>query len=515
MRKTVFFAMAVAAMALASCNKNSSELLPQTGTTISLGIDNPATKTLHAGAVEMLWADGDCISVAAEEGIKTMALTEGAGTSSAKFHIDETVTIGSSAAAFYPETLNPTWKDDAWYVTLPKEYEWADAAIQAPLSGWINNGDYNVLSMITGVIKIDVEDVPDGGGQLIFTTNGRKVYGEFAIDSSSDAVSTSESAEGNTIIINYPTGLPTDNLTFYVPVPAGDYNGFTVSIVNSSNEIVVSKTVSATVSVSRNKIIFAPAFSCSNSKAVTAWEGSLSLTWSDGGRVLVPVSYFQAASAGDVLSLYYSQVSETWGQAQINNAAWTVIKFSELGEAEVLIPTDVYGWSFGDRCTQFVLTQDILDNIIANANWAEDTPDIGLIIQGSGLTFTKVEIGTTPAPESILWTGNHDLGSDSSWADAVAVNAKGLNAASFWNNLSEDSVLTIYFTENASPGYVNILIKSNTDGWPQIDGLEYNTGAVGANSTSFTLTEAQVDAIKEYGIIIQGIGAVINKITLR
>jgi len=132
---------------------------------------------------------------------------------------------------------------------------------------------------------------------------------------------------------------------------------------------------------------------------VPIWEGSTQITWSDGGRVLIPIEKFAAAKAGQALRLYYTQVDQQWDQAQVDYGDWDGINFTETSDGAIafnttLVPTDVYGWfpdGILDRCTKVILTQEIIDNILAKHGNCEDV-DCGIIIQGSGLTFTAVTL---------------------------------------------------------------------------------------------------------------------------
>jgi hypothetical protein len=132
----------------------------------------------------------------------------------------------------------------------------------------------------------------------------------------------------------------------------------------------------------------------------TVWAGLTQLTWNDGGRVLIPATAFDGVPAGAILTFCYTQVDGQWDQAQVNYGNWSGINFNEAGEGVVtfnqtLVPTDVYGW-FTDgilsRETSVILTQEILDNIKAYQGGAEGGDGYGIIIQGSGLTFSKVTI---------------------------------------------------------------------------------------------------------------------------
>ncbi len=122
----------------------------------------------------------------------------------------------------------------------------------------------------------------------------------------------------------------------------------------------------------------------------TVWAGPLDISWGDGGRVLVPAVSFAKVTAGTVMKVYFDQKDQTWAQAQFNYGDWSGITFSLFNQT--MVPTDIYGWSFESRVMELTLTQEILDNIQAKQGDCEDQTNVGIIIQGSDLTFTKITI---------------------------------------------------------------------------------------------------------------------------
>jgi hypothetical protein len=122
----------------------------------------------------------------------------------------------------------------------------------------------------------------------------------------------------------------------------------------------------------------------------TVWAGPLDISWGGGGRVLVPAVSFAKVTAGTVMKVYFDQKDQTWARAQFNYGDWSGIAFSLFDTT--MVPTDIYGWSFESRVMELTLTQEILDNIQAKQGDCEDQTNVGIIIQGSDLTFTKITI---------------------------------------------------------------------------------------------------------------------------
>ena len=142
---------------------------------------------------------------------------------------------------------------------------------------------------------------------------------------------------------------------------------------------------------------------------ITGWEGNTEITWGVGGRVCVTADKFEGVKAGAKMRFYYTQKDQVWAQAQINYGDWTGLTFPEIG-SNTLVPTDIYGWfadGILDRCTEVTLTKEILDNIQAKKGdyGDENIMNVGLLIQGSDLIFTKVEILQEISQEVTLWEG--------------------------------------------------------------------------------------------------------------
>ena len=178
---------------------------------------------------------------------------------------------------------------------------------------------------------------------------------------------------------------------------------------------------------------------------IIAWEGKTQITWGDGGRVLVPASKFLGVTPGTVMRLYYTQVDQQWDQAQFNYGDWSGINFNGTGGTtfnQNLVPTDVYGWfadGILDRCTEVVLTKEILDNIEAKKGDAEGQSELGIIIQGSGLTFTLIEILQEIPQERTLWEGSVQI----TWGDGGRV----LIPASKFEGLAAGAEMSLYYTQ--------------------------------------------------------------------
>ncbi|MGM9791991.1 MAG: hypothetical protein ACI3Y4_06265 [Candidatus Cryptobacteroides sp.] len=257
---------------------------------------------------------------------------------------------------------------------------------------------------------------------------------------------------------------------------------------------------------------------------ITAWEGSLQIGWGEGGRVAVPVTAFEGVNAGAKLRLHYTQVDGQWDQAQLNNGAWTTISFPEVPSG-TLVPTDLYGWfedGILDRITELTLTKEILDNILSNAGDYEGVL-CGMIIQGSGLTFTKVDIVGEIAQEITLWEGEaivDDWGNQpyllsDAGVELAAANAQAGQTVYFYIEPLEAAWQVKIQEGHWGPEYAAICSAGNTnEGEFNEYDLEANGGKYGLVLTEDILAAAYTQQWWGGTFLANGDNLKITKITL-
>jgi hypothetical protein len=261
---------------------------------------------------------------------------------------------------------------------------------------------------------------------------------------------------------------------------------------------------------------------------ITGWEGNTEITWSVGGRVCVTADKFEGVKPGSKMRFYYTQKDQVWAQAQINYGDWSGITFPEIG-SNTLVPTDIYGWfSDGilDRCTEVTLTKEILDNIQAKKGdyGDENIKNVGLLIQGSDLIFTKIEILQEISQEVTLWEG--ELIADD-WANqpyalsdaGLELQQAGAQAGQILNfyiePLSADWKLEIV-EGHWGPTYCSFCsIGNDTEGGKF---TEYDLDANGGKY-KLTLTQAMLDAafVQQWWggtFVLNGDNVKVTKITL-
>ncbi|MCM1355667.1 MAG: hypothetical protein NC212_04585 [Staphylococcus sp.] len=115
---------------------------------------------------------------------------------------------------------------------------------------------------------------------------------------------------------------------------------------------------------------------------------------------------------------------------------------------------------------------------------------------------------TTSATTIKVWEGTKNL---TGWGDNISVQASELTAA------AEGAQIVLNLTVDLSlneADYCTIGIKTNVDGWPELDGTSFQNPQVGDAKAEWTLNAAAADQLKNTGLIVQGINAIVSSIDL-
>ena len=330
------------------------------------------------------------------------------------------------------------------------------------------------------------DEVKAGNSMTITVANGDKLTGVEMNGETCQWILTGE--DKNQLIIGIPETAKAKS---------------TLRLISSNGEITYDIAVIPATSVSK-----------------TIWTGLTQITWGVGGRVIIPAKAFDSVPAGAILTVAYSQVDLQWDQAQFNYGNWSGINFTESGEGittfnQTLVPTDVYGW-FSDgilnRETSMILTQEILNNIQANKGECEGQTDCGIIIQGSGLTFSKVTISWEISLETDLASVVSNMNGTPitypytfTWDDTgrFILSQSQLNEI----GVKKGSKFIVYKDASAT-GQIQI----NNSSWSAIYYLADWNGTEEVLEQEFD--DALMEAVNNGGLVLQGAISGINKMTI-
>ena len=125
--------------------------------------------------------------------------------------------------------------DGQLYVSFPKEYDFEEGRVKPVMMADIVSQDKVVtFKHLGGMMAFDVKGVPTGASSFSFTAP-RQVTGLFKVEE--EKVSLMEEDNSSTVIFNFPSLKMVEDMKFFVPLPVGEYAGFTVSVLNEEETL--------------------------------------------------------------------------------------------------------------------------------------------------------------------------------------------------------------------------------------------------------------------------------------
>lgn len=141
--------------------------------------------------------------------------------------------------------------DGQLYVNFPDVYEYSEGDVRPLMLAEYESLD-KILSFshLGGMFAFDVVGMPEGANTFEFTAT-KAVIGSFPVDDGS-VVSPDEEFTSK-VTFTFPALEQVEDKKFFVPVPTGDYQGFTISI-SDGEEALFTKSSSKTNSIKRNNL---------------------------------------------------------------------------------------------------------------------------------------------------------------------------------------------------------------------------------------------------------------------
>ncbi len=264
MKKALYFSMAVAVVALASCAKQETEILQQNqgkSHVIHAVIDDqdPVSKTTYTDAGVFSWVKDDelkLIVYSASDGTKAANFYRYRAQSTAA-HVDfactgtpDFVKYPRAGVAVYPSDLTIGGKYGAYSVTLPASYSVSGtdfSAVKVPLIGTTtpDDGEDYTFRTAVGVLKVTLSNVPVAARKLVLTSALDNLSGVFSLDAENGLLMSSASDAGHSITVNFPQQTAGSTISVYIPVPVGTISaGATLEVQQSDGTAI--KTTAAT-----------------------------------------------------------------------------------------------------------------------------------------------------------------------------------------------------------------------------------------------------------------------------
>lgn len=114
------------------------------------------------------------------------------------------------------------------------------------------------------------------------------------------------------------------------------------------------------------------------------------------------------------------------------------------------------------------------------------------------------------AGETTVWTGTQKM---ENWSGNVSVPATDINFVQAGDQLIIG--LTEVCELAPEQGYSTLAVKTNSEGWPNLEGTGYVNPSKGDTSYTFDLGAAAVDQLKATGLIVQGDNLTVTSVTVK
>ena len=264
--KKIVYAIAALALIFTGCAKELDNSTKDNFSTVRLHVKvaDQLTKVSADNDGRYHWQGGDKITVFDNKQASFVFSTENGG-SDVDFGATSWSGEDLGKYAMYPASSHSVNGNVVGF-NLPSSYKWKANSTNMPMLGKINE-DVATFKAVGGVLKLVCYNVPADAVKMEFSATNKKISGSFNIDNAAvenPIIVTAAMAESNNKVSFDFTGERKDNMVFYIPLPTGTIDGFTVSFLSDVPEVVFTKTSTKTLSVSRNQLIIAPALNCAS-----------------------------------------------------------------------------------------------------------------------------------------------------------------------------------------------------------------------------------------------------------
>lgn len=262
--KKIVYAIAALALIFTGCAKELDNSTKDNFSTVRLHVKvaDQLTKVSADNDGRYHWQAGDKITVFNDVEDSFEFSTENGGSD---VDFGATSWAGSLGKyAMYPASGNHLVGGDEIYFHLPSSYSWSANTTNMPMLGKINE-DVATFKAVGGVLKLVCYNVPADAVMMEFSATNKQISGDFEIANGAvetPIIVTAAKESSNNLVSFDFTGHREDNMVFYIPLPTGTIDGFTVSFLSDVPEVVFTKTSIKSLSVSRNQMIIAPALNC-------------------------------------------------------------------------------------------------------------------------------------------------------------------------------------------------------------------------------------------------------------
>ncbi len=248
MKLRFFSIFALAGLLLGSCTVDE---IPTEGGSIIAEMETDQTRTAVTDAGSFTWSAGDQVWLHTTSGSVVGTLSDGAGSSDAKFSYDAFIGEMTGKAA-YPYNAGHSVSGDVLNFELPASYDLGSSLTNTNAAMYgVNVGETIKFNHLAGVMRFKFKDVPAGVNKFTITLD-KKINGTFTADLTAEhpviETSSTSTASEKAITLNFNALTAKSDISVYVPLPIGTYNSLELGLYDDDQSVwTYSKSVTNTV----------------------------------------------------------------------------------------------------------------------------------------------------------------------------------------------------------------------------------------------------------------------------
>ena len=274
MKAKSFFMMLLVALVMINCNQNEYEGLFEDGITqFTAEVEAKAkTRSFMNDSGKFSWANGDQISV--WNGLCFVPFT-----CSGENVFSSAVSVNPSGYAIYPFGSHE-YENEVVTVNLPTTYGNTETVYtpntNAVMLAAVEQGSEKLsFRHLGGLMRFNVKNVPAGAKQFKFTTN-KVITGNFTV-TTDGVIEAKDGLTNNSVAIEFKKLEAAQDMTFFIPLPIGEYSGYTVAISGESVELSHVTAPSIKNTIKRRTLLLMPTFTCNGTELEKAQKQNVDL----------------------------------------------------------------------------------------------------------------------------------------------------------------------------------------------------------------------------------------------
>ena len=266
--------MLLVALAMTNCNQNEYEGLFEDGITqFTAEVEAKAkTRSFMNDSGKFSWANGDQISV--WNGLCFVPFTCSGGNV-----FSSAVSVNPSGYAIYPFGSHE-YENEVVTVNLPTTYGNTETVYtpntNAVMLAAVEQGSEKLtFRHLGGLMRFNVKNVPAGAKQFKFTTN-KVITGDFTV-TTDGVIEAKDGLTNNSVAIEFKKLEAAQDMTFFIPLPTGEYSGYTVAV--SGDDVNLSHVTDSSIknTIKRRTLLLMPTFTCNGTALVKTQKQNVDL----------------------------------------------------------------------------------------------------------------------------------------------------------------------------------------------------------------------------------------------